>query len=117
MKFWKDGFFETQSEENDRAKISEQEYESLLVGQMNGQRIITNEDGAPKLVDYIKNEEDIVKELRLRREKECFAIVNRGSLYFEQFTPEQMSQIRDWYNSWLEVTKTKAIPEKPNFII
>ena len=49
-------------------------------------------------------------DLRRRRERECFSVINRGQLWYSTLTPEQMAELDDWYNSWLNVTKTRTIP-------
>ena len=57
-------------------------------------------------------EEEILDELRTRRELECFPIINRGTLWYSKLTVEQMSELDNWYQAWLDVTETKEIPEK-----
>ena len=56
------------------------------------------------------------QELRDRREKECFSIINRGQLWYESLDGQQRTELRDWYNAWLKVTETLIIPEKPTWI-
>lgn len=54
--------------------------------------------------------------LRARREKECFPIINRGKLWYNCLSIEQLSELNDWYFKWLDVTKTKIIPTKPDWL-
>lgn len=54
-------------------------------------------------------------EIRKRREKECFKIVDRACWY-DTLSPEQKEEIKKWRQKWLEATETLVIPEKPNFI-
>lgn len=56
------------------------------------------------------------EELRELREKECFPIINRGVMWYETLTQEQTYELKDWYNAWLNVTETKQVPEKPEWI-
>ena len=55
-------------------------------------------------------------EYRERREKECFAIVNRGQLWYEGISIQQMLELRQWYKDWLNVTETMVVPEKPAWL-
>ena len=61
-------------------------------------------------------EEEILNELRARREVECFPIINRGQLWYYTLTPPQIEELDDWYEDWLDITKTKIVPEKPNWL-
>lgn len=77
------------------------------------------EDG--KLIrDAEKEEADHVEEqkssLRVRREKECFSVVNRGWLWYSTLTLAQWQELRTWYISWLKVTETMAPPERPSWV-
>lgn len=60
--------------------------------------------------------ETIKQELRDRRDKECFAIINRGQLWYESLDGQQRTELRDWYNAWLNVTETLVVPEKPTWL-
>lgn len=60
--------------------------------------------------------ETIKQELRDRREKECFSIINRGQLWYETLDGQQRTELRDWYNAWLNVTETLVVPEKPTWL-
>lgn len=53
---------------------------------------------------------------RKRRETECFAVVNRGQLWYEGITLQQMLELRQWYKAWLNVTKTMVVPERPAWL-
>ena len=71
------------------------------------------------VIDYDNSQELLKKELddlRQQRETECFSIINRGKLWYDNLTEEQLIELQTWYKSWLDVTETKIIPEKPNWI-
>lgn len=53
------------------------------------------------------------QEYRTRREKECFPIINRGQLWYEELTNEQKKELKDWYHAWLDNTPTQTAPERP----
>ena len=55
-------------------------------------------------------------EFRLRREKECFSIINRGQLWYEGVSITQLLELRQWYKAWLNVTETMVVPEKPAWL-
>lgn len=79
--------------------------------------LVLNEIGLTKqyvngqIVDYVN-----LDLLRARRENECFSVVNRGKLWYESLTEVQIIELRHWYNAWLDVTETKVIPTKPNWL-
>lgn len=54
--------------------------------------------------------------LRARREKECFAIINRGQMWYEMLDEMQKQDLRDWYRQWLDVTVTQVVPNKPYWL-
>ena len=54
--------------------------------------------------------------LRFLRDKYCFSIINRGSLWYDTLTDEQKEELKIWYKAWLDVTETKVIPEKLEWI-
>ena len=54
--------------------------------------------------------------LRQRRKDECFAIINRGILWYNCLTIEQKAELNGWYHAWLRVTETGAIPPKPSWL-
>lgn len=57
-----------------------------------------------------------IKNLRRRRENECFSVINRGYLWYAQLTEQQLSELNDWYNAWLNVTETLEVPDRPEWI-
>lgn len=54
--------------------------------------------------------------LRLRREEECFSIINRGKLWYDTLTSEQIEELNEWYRAWLDVTTTLVEPKRPEWI-
>ncbi len=54
--------------------------------------------------------------LRIKREQECYPIINRGQLWYSHLTDEQKQELDDWYEKWLNVTETKVIPERPSWL-
>ena len=53
---------------------------------------------------------------RRRREQECFSVINRGWLWYEDLTADQKSELRTWYKAWLDGTPTQTVPEKPAWL-
>lgn len=65
----------------------------------------------------IVSEENKQKDfLRARRNIECFPIINRGQLWYTTLTQEQLTELNEWYRAWLDVTDTKVVPERPDFL-
>jgi hypothetical protein len=69
-------------------------------------------------VPYTEEEilENKKNELRARREIECFSIINRGKLWYDTLTPEQLEELQTWYLLWLDVTLTLLEPVKPEWL-
>lgn len=67
---------------------------------------------------FVKSEEKLstVDELRKKRAKECFPIVDRGELWYNNLTDEQYKELKDWRQAWLDVTETMIIPTAPKWI-
>lgn len=76
--------------------------------QFKNNKLERNEEQLPLV---IKERND--NELRLTRQRECFSVINRGSLWYDFLTFEQKEELREWYQAWLEVTDTNEIPQKP----
>lgn len=55
--------------------------------------------------------------LRSLRDTECFSIINRGLLWYNKLTEDQVSELDLWYAAWLSVTNTLTIPVKPIWLI
>ena len=54
--------------------------------------------------------------LRARREKECFAYVDRSAMWYDTLTEAQTAELKAWYRKWLDVTETKTVPERPSWL-
>lgn len=71
-------------------------------------------------------EEQILEEIRFKREKICFTYINRGVLWYNTLTSEQQQELNTWYKDWLNVPQayqeTKPtdietiIPTKPSWL-
>ena len=70
--------------------------------------------------DYIeivrRSNDQIIGDLRMRREYECFPFINRGSLWYDTLTTEQKAEFQVWYTAWLNVTETLVAPSKPEWL-
>lgn len=54
--------------------------------------------------------------LRTRRERECFTYINRGQLWYARLSAAQLAELSAWYVKWLDVTRTRQIPDKPAWL-
>lgn len=72
-----------------------------------------------RVINY-DNSEDLrlqkLEELRQRREQECFSIINRGSLWYDKLSGQQLEELEEWYQKWLDVTETLEAPETPEWL-
>lgn len=73
-----------------------------------GEKLIKNLELIPKF-----NLENQKEELRKNRNITCFPIINRGILWYNSLTEDQVSELNSWYQAWLDVTDTLEIPEAP----
>lgn len=64
----------------------------------------------------LANEEIIKSKLRVKRQRVCFPIINRGELWYANLTSEQKSELSKWYQDWLNVTETFIEPTKPSWL-
>jgi hypothetical protein len=64
----------------------------------------------------ILDEEKSLLVFRKQRETECFPIINRGKLWYDCLTSDQLMELKKWYHDWLDITKTKIIPIKPKWL-
>lgn len=67
-----------------------------------------------KLKEILYNEN--LQNLRLKREKICFPIINRGVLWYNTLTENQKNELNNWYKAWLDVTLTLEEPQIPSWI-
>ena len=71
------------------------------------------------VIEY-DNTEDLriakLEELRQRREQECFTIINRGKLWYDTLTEEQIQELNEWYIKLLDSTITLEEPQKPEWL-
>lgn len=51
--------------------------------------------------------------LRANRETVCFSVINRGRLWYDTLSQEQIEELNIWYKAWLDVTITMVEPQKP----
>ena len=64
----------------------------------------------------IETDIEINEKLRLKRQQECFPIINRGQLWYNKLSSEQIQELNQWYCNWLNVTETKVEPSKPEWL-
>lgn len=95
--------------------VSEEEYSKTLCTEKDFFWKVVN-DSLVNVRISETTESEILENLRYLREKECFSIVNRGTVWYKTLTEMQLSEIENWYKKWLDVTITKIIPTKPSWI-
>lgn len=74
--------------------------------------LVKNEDKQMEI-----DEEAKLHDLRLQREKVCYPVINRGELWYSRLTVDQKEELDAWYQAWLDVTETRVVPEKPEWLI
>ena len=58
----------------------------------------------------------LIEYFRITRNQECFPIINRGKLWYDNLTNAQLEELDKWYIEWLNVTETLTEPVKPEWI-
>ena len=81
----------------------------------NNQLVVVNKNLTAEQLQEVEKIE--LNQLRAQREEECFPVINRGQLWYNQLTQEQIVQLNTWYQAWLDVTATKIIPTKPSWLV
>ena len=108
--------YATEGELTGGTQMSEPEDLSHFISHWQSYRIQDDTLVFDEARDTTLNEESEKENLRLLRQTECFSVVDRGKLWYSTLTKEQLSELTSWYNSWLNVTETKSVPEKPEWL-
>ena len=77
---------------------------------INGELVFDENEYSKKVIKLKK------EEIRIRREKECFALVDRSKFWYDSLTKEQYDELQEWYQNWLNATITFIIPKKPEWL-
>lgn len=125
MYYWNYNYTRFQSnqeyDENNQplySEISDNQLQDFIYkAQTQNCQIVNGSDNKPMLKPIVLSDEQILMNLRNQREVECFPIINRGKLWYDNLTTKQVTELNEWYNAWLDVTKTKVIPNKPNWLV
>ena len=83
-----------------------------MVGTTVGMSEIVYEVTVMRIV--VQNE--LEEAIRKRRARECFPIVNRGKLWYNRLSNEQVEELDKWYTSWLDAPETHIIPAEPEWL-
>lgn len=57
-----------------------------------------------------------INTIRMRRQSECFSVVDRSQLWYNSLTNEQKAELQEWYEAWLIAPDTLVIPTKPDWL-
>lgn len=125
MYYWNYNYTRFQSnqeyDENNQplySEISDNQLQDFIhKAQTQNCQIVNGSDNKPMLKPIVLSDEQILMNLRNQREVECFPIINRGKLWYDKLTTEQIAELNKWYNAWLDVTETRIIPTKPSWLI
>lgn len=125
MYYWNYNYTRFQSnqeyDENNQplySEISDNQLQDFIYkAQTQNCQIVNGSDNKPMLKPIVLSNEQILMNLRNQREVECFPVINRGKLWYDNLTTEQIAELNKWYNAWLDVTETKVIPNKPNWLV
>lgn len=82
-------------------------------------RYLVKRNGIIQIDEEQKEKDNVLAEinkLRSRRASECFPVINRGAPWYNRLTAGQVAELDAWYQSWLDVTETKIVPEKPQWL-
>lgn len=112
-----DNRFASEERENEAydAVYTDEEFEELFesaglfgyVGLKEGETV-------PSVIPY--DEETCLAVARRERENVCFPIINRGELWYKRLTEEEIQELDEWYQAWLDITVTFSVPEMPEWL-
>ena len=60
--------------------------------------------------------QNLIQNIRHNRERICFAVANRGQVWYNTLTTEQLVELQSWYQAWLDAPQTLIEPETPYWI-
>ena len=69
----------------------------------------------PEREEAVK-EEGNKNEIRIMRESICFPVINRGWLWYQNLTEQQIDELSSWYKAWLDAPQTMTTPEPLEWI-
>lgn len=95
-------------ESKPNVECSEDDYDKIV---LYATKVIDGKLDFSENADYIE-----LRQLRARREEECFSIINRGALWYQHLTTEKIEELNVWYEAWLDVTETRIVPERPEWL-
>ena len=64
----------------------------------------------------VKDIEVQKQNLREVRNNLCFPVINRGRLWYDRLTNEQLGELETWYQDWLDAPETLKIPLTPSWL-
>lgn len=56
------------------------------------------------------------EEIRRQREDQCFPYINRGNLWYQRLSQEQLEQLEAWYGAWLDAPQTLEMPGRLSWL-
>lgn len=63
-----------------------------------------------------KNDLKDLQHMRNVRNHVCFTIINRGQLWYEELSHNQLEQLKKWYQDWLDFPQTLKVPIAPDWL-
>ena len=115
MYWYNKGFHETKVDES-AIELSQEEYETLMENLGDGGQLQEDSNGRPFVLEDENVIQNRINNLRMKREHECFSVINRGVLWYNTLTEQQRLELDAWYKEWLDVTETLVIPTKPSWL-
>ena len=105
---------------NNYIDINDEEYNKLLSSQ---KYHAWKYDGNELINTQYEDEplSEILDRIRTIRDTDCFSIINRGKLWYDTLSKEQITELNKWYNEWLDLPNKYVggdilYPEKPEWL-
>lgn len=97
-------------------ELSDEQFNSHFIQNYKAYQYINNqlifdENYQQKLI-----EEDNKERIRTLRETECFTKIDRSPMWYASLTTEQIQELEQWYQEWLDAPETLEIPNKPEWL-
>ena len=58
----------------------------------------------------------LADDIRARRVNECFFYTDRGKFWYDSLPQRQLSELKAWYDAWLDAPKTHIVPMHLDFL-
>lgn len=116
MVYWFNNGFYDEKPHEESIELSNDQYNKIMEDLGNGGILKEDDNGVPFVEHTEEFNLNTLNNLRFKREVECFSVINRGQLWYNSLSEQQLLELKKWYEDWLNVTQTMESPSKPQWL-